>query len=359
MRPTLLVAGTILVAGLAAPAFALTPEERIDILWERASLQVDYEKYEDAIGSGQLATRIDPQSPSAWALLAWAQWMSPDGLEPLAYTAAEHALQLDPDSALAHYALGLCLPCVTDPPDFANAIAELEEAVRLDPTLARAWSYLGLTLLDSGDAAGSIEPLRRATEIDPGYYEWHLNLGIGLEAAGRLEDAIPAGRRAAELAFSPFSEQLARNNLAWQICLLVPDDPDLRQEALANARRAVELMPEDAYNLDTLGCAELLFGTAEAAEVALRAAIANGNDSYPALAHALVLQGRDAEAREVLAGASAVLTPAQVELGHAYFAALAWERLGRPEITGRIARHMLATWPDAPWTKQVAECLEQ
>jgi len=338
---------------LTTIAFALTPDERIDILWERASLQIDYEKYEDAIASGRLATRIDPQSPSAWALLSYAQWMSPDGLEPLAYTAAQHALQLDPDSPLGHYALGLCLPYVTDPPDYAMAITELEEAVRLDPTLARAWSYLGLTLLDSGDAAGAIEPLRRAIELQPGYYEWHLNLGFGLEGAWRLDEAIAAGRRAAELSFSPFGEQLARNNLAWQICLLDPDDADLRDQALYNARRAVQLAPGDPINLDTLGCAELLFGTPEAAEVALRAAVLNGNDSFPALAYALVLQGRDAEAREVLRGASSILTPACAEIQHAYFGALAWDALGEPQTTRRIARHMAATWPEAPWTGQV------
>ncbi len=349
----------LLLLSSAMVVYALTPDERIDILWERASLQIDYEKYEDAIASGQLATRIDPHSPSAWALLAWAQWMSPDGLEPLAYAAAEHALQLDPDSAPAHYALGLIIPYVTDPPDFTTAVAELQEAVRLDPMLARAWSALGLTLVDSGDPEAAIEPLRRATEADPGYYEWHLNLGVGLSDAWRLEDAVAANRRAAELAFSPFGEQLARNNLAWIICLLTPDDEGLRDEALDNARRAVELMPDDAINLDTLGCAELLFGTPEAAEAALRTAIGNGNDSYPALAHALVLQGREAEAREVLHGASALLTPAAVELEHAYFAALAWQALGEDEIARRIARHMVATWPEAPWTQQMAACLAE
>jgi len=351
MRTVMLVCLLTLAAVASAQ---LSIDERLEMLWERADLQTDFAKYDDLLVTGRHAVEIAPQDADAWALLAYAQWMSPAGLEPEANAAAEHALALDPDSALAHYTRGLCIPYVTDPPDYDAAIAELQEAVRLDPDLARAWSYLGMTLVDSGDAPGAIEPLRRAVEIDPDYWEWHLNLGYGLDVDWQLAEAVAASRRAVELAYSPFSEELARNNVAWQTCLIMPDDPEQRAEALASARRATELLPNDWQNLDTLGGAELLFGTPEAAEVALRAAIDNGNNSYPGLAYALVLQGRDAEAREVLHEAAYVLTPASAEIQHAYFGALAWQALGEPEIARRIARHMVNKWPDAPWTKQVA-----
>ncbi len=357
MMRTVMVVCLLTLAAVASAQLSI--DERLEMLWERATRQTDFALYDDAVASGKLATQIDPQSASAWALLAYTQWMSPAGLEPEANASAEYALALDPDSALAHYAHGLCIPYVTDPPDYGAAIAELQEAARLDPDLARAWSYLGMTLVDSGDAPGAIEPLRRAVEINPDYWEWHLNLGYGLDVDWQLEEAVAASRRAVELAYSPFSEELARNNVAWETCLLMPEDADLREQALASARRAVELLPNDWQNLDTLGGTELLFGTPEAAEVALRAAIANGNNSFPALAYALLLQGQDAEAREVLHGAADVLTPANAEIQHAYFGALAWETLGEPEIARRIARHMVNTWPDAPWTKQVAADLAE
>ncbi|MFW6156081.1 MAG: hypothetical protein ACOC7J_02075, partial [Armatimonadota bacterium] len=238
----------------------LTLDERLDILWERAVRQSDFARFDDAIATGRRAVAIAPERADAWALLAYTHWLHPDGLEHLAQGQVQRALGIDPDCARARMVSGLLTPWVTDPPDYRLAVAELERATALDATLPRAWSMLGLARLDAREPRRALPALRNAVELGRQYYEWPMNLAEGLTALGRRKEAVEAARRAAELTFSDFSEQLARNNLAWHICMLLPDDPARRGEALQSARRAVHLLPDDPVNLDTLGTAEFLFG---------------------------------------------------------------------------------------------------
>ena len=56
---------------LASPCFALTPQERVDILWHRAQDQLEVGKLDDALASANKALRIAPNYYRAWWLLGW------------------------------------------------------------------------------------------------------------------------------------------------------------------------------------------------------------------------------------------------------------------------------------------------
>jgi len=343
---------------LAATALGQpTLDERIDILWERAVRQSDFAKYDDMLESGRHAVVIAPASAEAWALRAWTNWMHPEGRGDIALAHAQRALGIDAECARARMVLGLVIPFVTEPPDFARSISELERAVELDPALAEAWSRLGMMRYDSGDAPAAIADIRRAIELEPRYYEWRLHLAEVLLALGEVDEAVAANRHALELAFSPFGEMLARNNLAWSLCLMNPEAPQLQQEALSLATGLAEARPDDPEILDTLGTAELLFGTPARAERALRGAIANGNNSWAGLAYALALQGEDKQARQSLAAFSSLWVSGEAESEHPLFAGLAWEALGEPRITRRIFERATERWPSHPWTDEMREWL--
>lgn len=351
---------TCLLLTVSAFAAADMPlHERIDILWGRAVRQTDFAKWDAAVETGRHAVEIAPRSAEAWALLAYAHWMHPRGLAYLAQGQAQRALGLDPDSARARMVSGLVIPAVTAPPDFDRAISELTRAVERDPTLAEAWSWMGMMHYDGGDAEAAIPDIRRAIELDPQYYQWRLHLAEVLLALGQVDEAVADNRRALELAFSPFTEMLARNNLAWSLCLLNPDDPELQQEALNMAARLAADLPQDPEILDTLGTAELLFGDPARAEQALRTAIEGGNNSWSGLAYALALQGETEEARACLAEFSELYISGEAEPEHPWFAGLAWEALGEPQIAGRIFAAATAKWPDHPWSDEMRAWLAE
>ena len=355
----LTVAGLLLVlAGVAVAE--LTLEQRVDLLWERAVRQSDFAKWDDALETGRHAVVIAPGSADAWALRAYVNWLHPDGRADIAMSQVQRALGLNPASARARMMLGTVIPWATDPPEFERAMAELERAVALDPELARAWAMLGLARLDSGDAPGALEALQRTVALEPDYYEWQLGLGEALSSVGEQREAVAVARRAVELSFSDFSEQLTRNNLAWEIVLLMPDDEELRREALMNARRAVAIAPDDPENLDTLGTVEaLLGGTASASETAFAAAVAAGNDSYAGLGYALARQGKEAEAREALGEYSAAYLAGGTSAHDAVLAALAWDALDDPQITRRICETAVERWPDHPWADVLRQWLAE
>ncbi|MEA3400756.1 MAG: tetratricopeptide repeat protein [Armatimonadota bacterium] len=326
----------------------LTLQQRIEILWERADRQIDFQKYDDALATGPRAVEIAPESAEAWALLSFARWMHPDVPDSKAGDAALEAVGLDADCALAHYTLGL-----------ANwADDQLEDAVELDPRLARAWSMLGLARLDCGDPEGALQALRRAVEVEPDYYESHMNLAEGLSAAGEFDEAIQAALRSVDLSPSPQAEALTRNNVAWTICLARYVDPFLVQTAVDHAQRAVELAPQDPYYWDTLGSVLVLFRDPADAEEALRAAIALEHTSQPTLAYALARQDRDAEARELLSGVSHFLISRDASPHHVHFAAKAWAELGETEVARRAFDFAVRRWPEHPWADEARAWLD-
>jgi predicted Zn-dependent protease len=70
-----------------------------------------------------------------------------------------------------------------------EAIAPLERAVKLDPSLHPAWLFLGTAYLDARDAARAVQPLVRAVETEPRSIKAHQMLANAYLALERDEEA--------------------------------------------------------------------------------------------------------------------------------------------------------------------------
>ena len=80
-----------------------------------------------------------------------------------------------------------------------EAIACLEEALRLRPDYAEAENNLGLALNQAGRPRDAIPHLAAAIRLKPDSYRTHNNLGIALASSGQAEAALAAFARAAAL----------------------------------------------------------------------------------------------------------------------------------------------------------------
>ena len=142
----------------------------------------------------------------------------------------------------------------------ADAVAPLREAARWLPGNAAILHDLGLACLECGRIGEAITALRNSIAVDPGFQDSHLRLGMAFEAAGAVDDALRAYHRAAEL--KPPSEASYRLGNLF--------------ENLGHADRAIETFRRAASSAPgtTLG--------------------------RMAMARALLLENRDAEAEKVL-----------------------------------------------------------
>jgi tetratricopeptide (TPR) repeat protein len=100
-----------------------------------------------------------------------------------------------PDDAIVHYDLGYAYTALQRP---ADAKAEYEKAVSLDPRMAPAYLNLGLTLLAS-DPGAAVEPLQHAAALMPGEARPLFLLGTALERSGKLAPAIERYQAAEKL----------------------------------------------------------------------------------------------------------------------------------------------------------------
>lgn len=76
------------------------------------------------------------------------------------------ATALAPDSAEAHYGLGLVL---RQEGDVRGALAAMQRSVAIDARVAKSQFALGTLLLESGDAQAALAPLRAALALEPGH----------------------------------------------------------------------------------------------------------------------------------------------------------------------------------------------
>ncbi|MGD0403655.1 MAG: tetratricopeptide repeat protein [Candidatus Acidiferrales bacterium] len=137
---------------------------------------------------GTSRTRI-PQDGAAIALNNL-QAQAQAAMDRKDYEAAVQAYQeylaKKPDDATVHYDLGYAYTAMQKP---AEAKAEYEKAISLDPKMAAAYQNLGLTLLTS-DPAAAVAPLQKASELLPENARAKWLLGTALEANGKLDLAI-------------------------------------------------------------------------------------------------------------------------------------------------------------------------
>ena len=131
----------------------------------------------------QNALLQDPGFARAYAGIAdvWCDladdWVAPDDAYPRAKSAAERALQRDPELADAMISIGKVL-CWHEW-KFADGVRYVERAVALSPNNAEAFWVLGTALPLVGRLPEGIKAVRRALELDPlrvEYFGWATRL---------------------------------------------------------------------------------------------------------------------------------------------------------------------------------------
>jgi TonB family protein len=120
--------------------------------------------------------------------------------------------------------------------DVDGEIAELREAIRLNPDFPEAHLNLGLVFFQNREGRAAMKEYREAIRLKPDLPEAHLSLGIALAWTGDLNGAITEYREVTRL--KPDCEE-AHRNLGYELMYT-----GKRQEGLDELEVARKLKPE-------------------------------------------------------------------------------------------------------------------
>jgi TolB-like protein/Flp pilus assembly protein TadD len=178
---------------------------------------------------------------------------------------------------------------------YANLKWAAERAVALDDNSALAHRALAILLWWQRNWPGAERELLRTLELNPGDEQAHNWYGALLGLTGRIDDAVRESRLAYEM--DPFN--LGGNtNYSDQLVLAREYD-----RAIALARNALEIDPSHPFSRRALGILYTLKGMYPDAERELRrvaGAVPHVPDFRADLAYAVALAGRREEARRIL-----------------------------------------------------------
>jgi tetratricopeptide (TPR) repeat protein len=212
------------------------------------------------------------------------------------------ASRIRPDYADAHANLGAVLLLS----DVEGAIAELEKAVSLDPTMikaqfnlaeaygngpshgtakqieqlrkiisiapefARAHLALGKALLHDAKVSDAVDELRDATRLDPTSGEAHYQLGLALARSGQQEEAAAEVKKGRELSSADERNQNAELDVSEGRAAIQKGE---LQEAESKFRHAIKLQPNSPVAQHLLGMTLEREGNTEGAVAAYQKAV--------------------------------------------------------------------------------------
>jgi len=223
--------------GTSAAAMSVNPEaydyylrgsHYLEQRSDQASLRVSVQMLERAV-------TLDPGFSLAYAKLAYAHvylWMNyydrTEARRDAARDAARKALQLQPDSAVARWAMG----CVyyRGYLDYARALQELDAAQKINPNDSHVEETIAGVKRRQGrfdDAAAHYE---KATSLSPNFATHFFDLAVTYSLLRRYGDADRPFQRA--LSLDPQAQFFARR--AW--FALLSGRPDVARATLAEAR---------------------------------------------------------------------------------------------------------------------------
>ncbi|HLJ55947.1 MAG TPA: tetratricopeptide repeat protein [Chthonomonadaceae bacterium] len=277
-------------------------------------------KTDEALSEFKTALRLAPRDAT---ILRWIGFLE---LERQNYQAAreplERAVQLDPNSVVAHLDLGNVYDGLKQYP---SALEEFRKVTRLKPDSADAFYDIGLTYSKLGRWAEAAEALNNAARLDAAAAHGAAGmredpaiqdaLGYALMNTGDVRGARDAYQRAVSLApdNAEFNYHLA---LAWR--RLADEHKAAPETALANARRAlkvaVDRTPGNFEFTELYG--EILFDMDQNAEAAVqfaRAAEMEKTQYNPvynlAVAYTRLGVSRQADAERAYARALSLVKP--------------------------------------------------
>lgn len=202
------------------------------------------------------AIELDAGYAPAWAGLALVhaclyEWFDPRQVGLVrAEQASLRALQAAPRLAEAHAARGLARSLSRH---YDEAVAEFEEAIRLNPYLFDAYYYYARTAFARGDMACAAEMFGLAAQLRPEDFQSAMLLGTAARALRRegvAHDAVQTGIRRAELvlALNPHDGRA----LSLGAGALVDDGQ--MERALQWSQRCLALYPDDTSALVNIAC---------------------------------------------------------------------------------------------------------
>nr|WP_282571407.1 tetratricopeptide repeat protein [Methylonatrum kenyense] len=248
------------------------------------------EQHQEALAWAEQAAQLAPNDLQANVFIT-RQHLSMDNPEA-AVANARVGLELAPDDAAAHGVFGVALLASGRPEEAAEALAE---ATRLAPDSPDLQLQLARAQAAAGRGTASAETFEALLLADPANVQARLTLGTWYIERQVYTDAIRHYEQLAEL--TERQNPVVLNNLAW-LYQQVGDERDLE-----TAQAALELAPDNAEILDTLGWIEHGRGHHEAAigrlSKAHTAAPANARIRYH-LGAALVADGSIEQGRQAL-----------------------------------------------------------
>jgi TolB-like protein/Flp pilus assembly protein TadD len=156
--------------------------------------------FHQAVAAFHDAIRLDPKYAAAYAQLtyAWTGLAVQVLTDPAqiaqakanAREASATALQLDPDSSLAHEMHGYLLQDADF--DWTGAEAEYRRALQLAPNSAQAQFLLGFVSAALGQNRQAVALTRKALVADPRHGNWYVHLSYYLAALDQLDAAQQA-----------------------------------------------------------------------------------------------------------------------------------------------------------------------
>ena len=204
----------------------------------------------EAIRLFEQATILDQRFATAHAHLAYAHWSSlvfgfADDREAAlakARAAAEHALTLDPNEPMGHYAMGRVHIAAGD---ISMAMNEMRSAVAINANFG--FGHFGIGFVyhyaegKSEEALPYFEIALRLSPRDPGRWTLLTIMSAALRRTGRYEEAVVVGREAcqfSEIGYMPFS------HLAAGLACVGQDN-----EARQALEKALQIEPKLSTNL--------------------------------------------------------------------------------------------------------------
>ncbi len=212
---------------------------------DRAALRISVQLLERA-------TTLDPGFAQAYAKLAYAHvflfmnyYDRTEARLDAAREAARMALQLQPNSAEAHWAMGSVY--YSGDLDYARALKELEAAQKLNPNASEVEAAIGGVKRRQGRVDDAAVHLERATSLSPNFATHFFDLAVTYSLLRRYKDADRPFERA--LSLDPQAQFFARR--AW--FALLSGRRALARATLAEARdKALSyvLLPYYAFQVE-------------------------------------------------------------------------------------------------------------
>ena len=175
-----------------------------------------------------------------------------------------------------------------------KVISAAQKALELDPELAEAHTLLASVYMRQWHWADAEAEYRRAVELNPNDAAAHLGLSDWMLCQGRTGEALAWARRGREL--DPLGD--SGSTLAWTLF-----NARRYEEAIHEFRSVLAVRPHDAYALWNLGLALISNGQAEQAIPVLEKAVSVSNRSpgvIGVLVRAYAQAGRRTDALRLL-----------------------------------------------------------